>query len=960
LDYSKDDNIKKRKDSRSTPKKVKNKAITITFRIVVATFIISVFALTGVVLGAYIGIIENATRMSGISVFPSRFTSIVMDKNGDEVFRFTSEENREYVTIDNIPLHLQNAFIAIEDARFFSHNGVDPRGMLRALYVTLFTDDVEGASTITQQLIKNNVLQIPRNTFETKLQEQFLAVRLESQLREQLGSKEAAKKHILEVYLNTIFLANGLHGVQTAANFYFNKDVSELTLSESAVIASITQNPSFYNPVRFPENNRVRQTLVLNRMLEQGFITPAEHHEAINDDVFARVSEFRNIADEESNIHSYFSDHLFEVVRDALIEEGIVSTRIEASNMIFNGGLRIYTTLDQNIQNILEETYLNDSFFPASEFHIEVRYLLTIRNEITGEVSNLERTTSVRNEDAMNNWVDSVREELIGEHHTVLGERIIPVAQPQSAFVVIEQSTGKIRGLVGGRGEKTENRAFNRATHARRQPGSVFKMLASYAPAMDLGLISPSSMLNDVPFEHNGWRPSNWNNRFLGLVSVRDAVKNSMNVVAVTTMRDVGIDTVFDYLLQFGFTTLADGELINGQIFTDRVFSTALGGLTHGVTQLEVTAAYAAIANNGVYIEPTIFTRVYDQEGNLLLEANPESRQVIRDTAAYLLTSTMKDVLISGTGPMARLNTSMPVAGKTGTSQNTRDLTFVGYTPHFTAGVWLGHDSYQTITTTSNAHLTIWAHIMNRIHEGLPIVPFDRPSGVVSASICRDSGLIAIPGLCDITTDLFDSAHLPTATCNIHGTMVIDTLTGLPATADTPFYRRRTVAGPGSSHNQSVDDYSEYNDEPQYENSDNDFSTGDYNDEDITPPVNTSPDANAPVIPPTMADNVPVPSPNVPLPPVEQAPPDVDIAVLPPVQSEPPAQQISPPAPPQPIEEPPAPALPPVPEFDPIPEFTEPPAPIAPPAPPIQESPPAPSAPPALDIVAPNAPPVIE
>lgn len=937
MDYSKDDNDKKKNMARSKRKKGKNKALTITFRVLIATFLISAFALGGLVLGAYIGIIENASKMSNMSVHPNMFTSIVYDMHGNEAFRYTSAENREYVSLDSIPIHLQNAFIAIEDERFYSHSGVDVRGIARAIQVTLFTDRREGGSTITQQLVKNNVLGINRNTFETKIQEQFLAVRLERQLKDQLGNQRAAKNHILEVYLNTIYLANGLNGVQTASRFYFNKDVSELTLSESAVIAGITQNPSAYNPVRFPENNRQRQLVILNRMLAQGLITQAEHDEAVNDDVYARVSEYRNVANDESTIHSYFSDHLFEVVRDDLIAAGHVSTEAEASNMIFNGGLRIHTTLDPNIQSILEETYLNDSFFPQSEYEIVVTYYVSVQNSITDEITHHERKTTVRNQEAIQPWVDSVRAELEGEHGVVIAERTVPVAQPQSAMVVMDHSTGQIRGIVGGRGEKTANRALNRATQSPRQPGSAFKMLAAYAPAMDLGLISPGSMLDDSPLNHNGYRPSNYNNNFIGPVSVRNAIRDSLNVVAVKTMLDVGIDTAFNYLLQFGFTTLADGDVRNGQVFTDRGPATALGGLTTGVTQLELTAAYATIANLGVYIEPTVYTQVLDHEGNVLLDkTNPESRQVLQRTTAYLLTDTMKDVVSSGTGRRAALNTNMPVAGKTGTSQNSKDLTFVGYTPYYVAGVWLGHDDGdKSISTTTTSHLNMWAHVMNQIHADLPVKQFERPSGIVSASICMDSGLLAIPGLCDhdhrgsrITTDLFDVANLPTLSCNAHGSYVIDTLTGLPATEDTPEYRRRVVVGTvgsdGNVINNDIDDLilDEHEDELTEDDdnipptiSEDNYSTYENNNNTTnttpTPPPTVDNNQDVTITPPSTADTNPVPPTSF--------------------------------------------------EFEPIPEFDEVTAPTPTPAPIENTSPPESQEPPPLAITTPNElPPIIE
>ena len=800
MDYSKSANNRKRKSAVSKSNKAKNRAVIIGFRVIVSAIILSVFAAGGIVFGAYMGVIDSVAHLTEhMDHRPSFFSSVVLDMHGYEIDHFLAEQNREWVSLEQMPQHLQHAFIAIEDERFFEHNGVDIRGTLRALYVTLTTSRTEGGSTITQQLVKNNIMGISRNTPETKLQEQFLALQLEARLYEQFGNREQVKLYILENYLNTINLGGQLYGVQSASMFYFNKDVSQLTISESAVLASITQHPFRYNPANNPQYNRMRQTVVLSRMLAQGFITEEEHAYAYNDDVFDRISTFR-VSQPDTHIRSYFVDHLFNTLVDDLIAEGIVATRQAASHIIHNGGLRIYTTKDPRIQNIMEAAYLDDSFFPA-QFEITIEYRISYRDS-DGNLNHRELEGTVSNREQVDSWVQQTREYILGETNTLEAEVVLPTPQPQSAMIVLDHNNGYVRGIVGGRGEKLTNLSFNRATTGRRHPGSVFKMIAAYAPAFDLGLLGPGSTLVDTSFSvvnsSGSWTPDNWQPQFrggsgAGRINVRRAVADSFNRVAArTTYEMVGLDRAFDYVLNFGFDLPT----------TDRVPSIALGGLTEGVTQLEMAAAFGAIANEGTFIQPMVYTHVLDHDGNILLQANPQVRQVIRPEAAYLLTSTMEDVLTQGTGGGARLRTSMAVAGKTGTSQETRDLNFAGFTPHYTASIWLGHDMPRTIAAGhGHSHLRLWAHVMNEIHYGYQVISnFPRPSGIVTRQICIDSGLLAIPGICNVVhggsrvrTDIFDHLSAPTHQCNVHGSVRVDILTGLPITGETPFYRQEVI-----------------------------------------------------------------------------------------------------------------------------------------------------------------------
>ena len=929
LDYSKDANQKNRRNAVSKTKKSRNRVVTIIFRVVVSLAIISIFAAGGVAFGAYLGIIDSISTIDYMTIhIPTYETSIVFDRYGNEIDRFWAGENREFVSLEQIPLHLQNAFIAIEDQRFFEHNGVDLRGTMRAIHVTLTTERQEGGSTITQQLVKNNIMGIHTNTTETKLQEIFLALRLEAGLASQLGSTEAAKRRILELYLNTINLGGQLHGVQSAALFYFNKDVEEITLSEAAVLAAITQSPGYFNPARNPQNNRLRQVTVLNRMLAQGLITEAEFTYAYNDPVFERISEFTIQREEQGNIRSYFMDHLFNVLVEDLIEAGFAATRTDASQIIHNHGLRIHTTKNPYIQAIIEEVYLDDSFFPAQEFEISMEYHISFTDTLTDEIVHRSFLhITVPNLERAYEWRDEMRAYLLGEHGEFIIDRFITTPQPQSAFVVLDHNTGQVHGLVGGRGEKRANLAFNRATEGRRHPGSVFKMIASYAPAFDLGLLAPSTILVDQPFVITSggqeWAPENWQNHFRGNntaggITVRRAVADSFNrVAAMTTYHLVGVDRAFQYVLNFGFD-LPD---------TDRIPSIALGGLTEGVTQLELASAFGAIANGGILIEPTFYTRIYDHRGDLLLEANPQERQVMRPEAAYLLTSTMQDVLTQGTGGMARLNGNMAVAGKTGTSQGTRDINFVGYTPHFTASVWLGHDQPRDLRTpTGNPHLRIWSTIMNRVHEDLEVIPrFERPSGIITEQVNTATGMIAVPGVGNIRTEIFDRNFRP----NHGGPIRFDVLTGRPIIEEIPEHyvvigtdptTGEPIMGPPQTYT-----YNYYEQFYQYFNDDTDDNV-------VEEPLIEQPHVYELVVDdfvnPDFSDQqVANPEPPVTWPPVQNAPPivepDPEPPTVPPINNE---GQITLPGgnvPTIPDEAPIITELPVMPDLPPVEEFTE-------------------------------------
>ncbi len=802
--YSTESNEKNKRRHKSKTAKVRNKFISYTLRVIIVLVLVGGFAAGGAVVGAYLGIIENAPQIEPIRIMPNIFTSIIYnDKTGQETDRLKGEENREYATLERIPKHLRNAFIAIEDERFYSHDGVDFKGMLRAVYVSLTSSRKQGASTITQQLIKNNFTKVMRNSIETKIQEQYLAIEYEKEMIKSYGSKQEAKDKILEIYLNTIGLHHGLNGVQTAAIYYFGKDVSELTISESAVIAAITQIPTYYAPDIHPENNRERQLVVLKKMLEQELITQQEYDQAVADNVYDRISDNSVVQDETPSYHSYYDDRLVvEVARD-LLENNYVLSLQEGYNWVYNAGLKIYSAQDLEMQAIMDRAYENDELFPAKDFEIDIQYTISLKNNITNKVENIYREGTVKTEEEIEGFVNAVKDEVITDNHDFIMDKLIPIPQPQSAMVIMDYYTGQVKALTGGRGQKLANRSLNRATDSERQPGSVFKVLASYAAAIDLGLVTPGTVIVDEPYTYKGYSPTNWYSGYRGPSTVRDGIRDSMNILAVKNMVDTGIETCFDYLKNFGFTTLVERQEIRGEIHSDIGPATALGGITFGVTQLEVAAAYGTIANQGQYNKPIFYTKVLDHDNKVLLDNTQQPRQVLKRQSAYLLTDMMKDVVTSGTGRKAAFQeVKMPIAGKTGTTTDTIDLTFVGYTPYYVGSIYLGYDHPKTIKEDTGYHMVLWRTIMEEIHRNLEYKDFEKPDGLVNLRVCNKSGKLAVVGLCDqdykgdaTRSDIFIVGTQPTASCDLHTSVTIDTSTGMLANPYCPDEVRQTVIG---------------------------------------------------------------------------------------------------------------------------------------------------------------------
>ena len=803
MNYNKK-SIKLREKKLETKKtRKKQKAKTITFYAVVCMILFCVSLAAGLGIGVFRGILAGAPDVEEINVEPKGFMSTIYDEDGNaiqELSDYTS--NRIKIVYEQIPENLRDAFIAIEDSRFYDHKGIDIKGIVRALFVNVASGGIsEGASTITQQLIKNNVFNVGvgETTFfskvERKIQEWYLALEIE---------KEMDKNEILTNYLNTINLGKGTLGIGTAARTYFDKEVSELNLAECAVLAAITKSPTNYNPVDNPEKNKERRNKVLSDMLEQELITADEYNEAMEDNVYERIQK---VSDEnkDDGIYSYFVDALIEQIVDDLQEElGYSQTQIY--KLLYTGGLSIYATQDTDLQKIVDSVVNNANNYPSSSGY-SLTYRLSLLKE-DGTAVNYSEYDVVAfmkkvNENAgliysskkkAEEDVAKFRASVVEETDKVTGETFNVVIQPQASVTLMDQRTGEVKAISGGRGEKTSNLSLNRATGSTRQPGSTFKVLSTFLPALDTKGKTLATVYDDSPYYYVGTDRlvRNWwgTGSYRGYCTMREAIADSLNVITAKTMEDVTPQLGYDYLLKLGFTTLVENRVeADGTVHSDIVQPLALGGITDGVTNMELTAAYAAIANEGVYIEPKLYTKILDHEGNVLYENTSEEKRVMKETTAWLLTNAMKDVLTNGTGTAARLSTGMTAAGKTGTTSNKYDFWFAGYTPYYTASVWMGYDINTNFAGDSYPKV-IWKKIMDGIvrEEDQKKISFPSCDNIVKRTICTESGLLAVDGVCNAVkdhnctrTEYFEKGTQPTKNCNIHTKITVCKTSGLPA-----------------------------------------------------------------------------------------------------------------------------------------------------------------------------------
>ena len=795
-----------------TSRQARRHHLIFLLKIALAMFLILCFAGFAVGIGFVRGAIDAAPSLDIIDVQPQGYASQIYDADGNLMQTLVMEgSNREEVSFDQLPDDLVNAFIAIEDSRFYEHNGIDLKGILRAAYVGITNGRFsEGASTITQQLIKNNVLQGGYETnmadkLRRKIQEQFLAVKLE----DQLDSKET----ILEYYLNTINLGGNCLGVQTAANRYFGKNVWELTLSECSVLAATTSNPSRYNPLTHPKENAVRRKIVLEKMYEQNFITYDQKNDALDDDVYSRIQTVNNTTS-GSTVFSYFTDAVYNQVCDDL-QSKLGYSASQSYKLLYSGGLQIYSTMDPSIQSIVDEEVNNaDNYISSTGSRLleySLNYALTVchadgsestytENDLISYFQSEKKQATFANIYASKEDIyRSVREfkaSLLISGDSVTSETIIPILEPQESVVVMNQSNGQVAAISGGRGEKEGSLTLNRALHCSRQPGSISMILGTFAPAIDSCGATLASTYYDAPYLSGNQQVLNWwGNPYLGYNNIRQAITYSMNVIGARCLTSLVSDsTAYDYLELFG---LGSADLFKASS------SLASTSQSYTVTNEMLTAAFASIANDGIYQKPTYYTKVLDRQGNILLESVPSQTRIIKSSSAALLTNAMEDVIssdssyyyqygITPTGTLCQVD-SMTLAGKSGTTTSGSDVWFIGYSPYYTCGIWSGYDDSKVLSNGTEYHKTIWQKIMARIHTDLDNKDFIFTDELESAKICSKSGLLAVDGVCNssssnasVYTEYFAPGTAPTSYCDRHYALRICTKSGKSATKYCP------------------------------------------------------------------------------------------------------------------------------------------------------------------------------
>lgn len=755
-------------------------------------------------LGAVTGIIENSPKVKELTFSPVGYASKTYDAAGNQIATLVQAgSNREEAKYEEFPENLINAVVAIEDQRFWEHDGIDLRSITRAIRGLITGDSsAGGGSTITQQLIKNSVfnggMEDGFALYERKFQEWYIALSLENQPDKK---KEDIKKEIITDYLNTINLGNNTLGVKVAARRYFGKDVKDLDLAECTVLASITKNPSRLNPLRHPENNQDRRLEVLKKMVAQGYISESQAKAASSTEVYDRIQKYNEErVTVSADVYSFFTDQLIAECLKALKEE-LSLTEKEAKDLLYSGGLTIYTTQDPKLQKIVDEEINDPENYDTAKYSIKWRLSLTKQDGSTVHYneysvykmvkdSDPDFTNLFRSKEAAADAVEAFRKSVVGKKDTVISETLDYTLEPQVSFVLIDQKTREVKAISGGRGEKEYSLTTNRATNTYRQPGSTFKVISSFAPAIEENGATLSTVYYDSRYELAGKEFRNWwrYGQYFGWSSIREGIEFSMNVVAVRCLVEtVTPEEAFEYAKRLGITSLTNEDISA---------ATALGGLTKGVTNLELTNAFASIADGGIYSKYKFFTKIYDHEGNILIDHSetPETR-VMKESTAFLLTDAMRmsviphtkwssDFSVNNTSSRSRLD-NMVCAGKSGTTTSNKDVWFVGFTPYYTAGIWAGCDENQPLNDSETGeynggtsfHKDIWKKIMERVNEGKEDPgQFERPDSIVTRAVCRKSGLLATDacaldvraGESAVYYEYFDVSNVPAEYCNHH------------------------------------------------------------------------------------------------------------------------------------------------------------------------------------------------
>ena len=630
--------------------------------------------------------------------------SVIVDQNGTVLADLSGDEKRKIITLEEMADDLPDAYIAIEDERFYNHSGVDFKRTAGAIANTLLNGDSSyGGSTITQQLVKNITNDNESTGIEgikRKIREWQRAYQVERMI---------SKEQILELYLNILFVgANNLHGVELGAEYYFDKSAKDLSLAECAFMAGINHSPNSYNPyntiVDNSEKIKNRTITVLDKMKELGYISEEEYQNAVTE--VQNGLQFGTGKIMGGSVFSYHTDAVISQVVEQVMEEKNMTEQM-AKNYVYSSGLTIYSTVDMNIQNRLEEEYQKEKYI------------------ISGRERNSDGT-------------------LLNEHS-------------QSGMAIVDYKTGNVVAVAGGFGEKT-SAGWNRATQMEKQTGSSIKPLADVAPALQEKIITAATVYDDssTRFGKN-YEPKNYNG-FKGLINIRSFIRTSQNIPAVKIMVELTPKKSLEYLQNMGISSLDP--------VTDNVLSLALGGMTSGVSPLEMASAYGTIANDGVYISSTFYTSVTDANGETVLTPKQETRQVISKQNAYIMKTIIQEPVKSGGTATYCAIPGMDVAAKTGTTDNDYDRWLCGFTPYYTAATWYGYDNSETVYFSGNPAGQIWDAVMTDIHKDLPSATFVRPEGIVERTVCRTTGCLASRNCTNTYTEIFTEDNLPQQCAN--------------------------------------------------------------------------------------------------------------------------------------------------------------------------------------------------
>ncbi len=738
-------------------------------RILAVLVLVGGLALVGAVLGIAKGYVETAPSLNLAALDEQAQTSFIYDANGDLITEYKGIENRVMVSIEAMPLYLQQAFVAVEDARFYTHTGVDLKRIVGAFVSNLTSSSTQGGSTITQQLIKNTLLS-SEQSYKRKIQEAYLALQLETTY---------SKDEILECYLNTIWLGESYYGVQTAAEGYFGKQLSELTLRECAILAGTCNSPYYYNPRRnfytrqkegvdYPAITNNRTNYVLRCMYENQFITYEQYQEALNP---ATASVLREDPNTGSGMYAYahYVEYAVDEVIDIFLElrslPDTPANRSAMENELRTGGYRVQLAIDPAIQETVQDTISGWTKYPS----------LRDPSDKVMRSSNGDGT-----------YTETI--------------------QPQAAAVVIDYHTGEIKAIIGSRDEPTVKKTLNRAVDMKMPVGSSIKPIAVYAPAIEMGA-SPATVVSNMPLPIAGWKdskgkdswPQNYGGSYYaGPQTLRQALVKSHNTAAAQTLMTlVGVDRSVDFLNRLGI----DNDHIDAT-----PFGLSLG--SSGITPLQMTAAFGTLANGGVYQEPISVLGISDSEGNVVWDghARQERRRVFSESTAWLIVDMLKDAVSSGTGTSAKIS-GQTVAGKTGTNSAQKGVFFSGMTGYYASSIWVGHDNYKALsskTTGSSAAAPLWQAYMKKIHSNLAnkdILDGD-PSqyGLTKVTTCSVSGQLATSACRNavmddykVVTDYWASGTAPTVYCQMHTTQRICLDSGMTASAYCPNVQEKGV-----------------------------------------------------------------------------------------------------------------------------------------------------------------------